>query len=128
MACCGADLMPLRCVSTPTHGVITLASSAPVTTATTPGAFFAVGRVDVFDARVRVRRAHERDVRHARQHHVADILAAPLRQPRQIGPRHRAADIGIRPVERVTGRTAGRRRFSWPGHSEGSRAKARAPG
>ena len=41
MACCGADLMPLRCVSTPTHGVITLASSAPVTTATTPGDFFA---------------------------------------------------------------------------------------
>ena len=41
MACCGADLMPLRWVSTPTHGVITLASSAPVTTAITPGAFFA---------------------------------------------------------------------------------------
>ena len=41
MACCGADLMPLRCVSTPTHGVMTLASSAPVTTAMTPGAFFA---------------------------------------------------------------------------------------
>ena len=33
--------MPLRWVSTPTHGVITLASSAPVTTAITPGAFFA---------------------------------------------------------------------------------------
>ena len=30
-----------KCVSTPTHGVITAASSAPVTTATTPGAFFA---------------------------------------------------------------------------------------
>ena len=38
---CGADLMPLRCVSTPTHGVQTPASSGPVTTATTPGAFFA---------------------------------------------------------------------------------------
>ena len=56
--------------------------------------------VDAFDARMRVRRAHEGDVRHARQHDVADILAAPLRQPRQIRPRHRAADIGIRPVER----------------------------
>ena len=41
MACCGADLMPLRCVSTPTQGVMTFASSAPVTTAITPGAFFA---------------------------------------------------------------------------------------
>ncbi len=40
-ACCGADLMPLRWVSTPTQGVITLASSAPVTTAITPGAVFA---------------------------------------------------------------------------------------
>ena len=33
--------MPFKCVSTPTHGVITCASSAPVTTAMTPGAFFA---------------------------------------------------------------------------------------
>ena len=41
MACCGADLMPLRWVSTPTQGVMTFASSAPVTTAMTPGAFFA---------------------------------------------------------------------------------------
>ena len=41
MACCGADLMPFRCVSTPTQGVITFDSSAPVTTAITPGALFA---------------------------------------------------------------------------------------
>src|SRR5262249_24056574 len=39
IACCGADLMPLRWVSTPTQGGITFASSAPVTTAITPGAF-----------------------------------------------------------------------------------------
>ena len=57
-------------------------------------------RVDGFDAGVRVRRAQKRDMRHARQHQVADVLAAPLRQPRQVRPRHRAADIGIRPVER----------------------------
>src|SRR6185312_6837787 len=38
---CGADLMPFRCVSTPTHGVITFDSSAPVTTAMTPGAVLA---------------------------------------------------------------------------------------
>ena len=56
--------------------------------------------VHVFDARMGVRRAHERNMHHARQHHVADILAAPRGQPRQIGSRHRAADIGIRPVER----------------------------
>jgi hypothetical protein len=38
IAFCGADLRPLRWVSTPTHGVHTFASSAPVTTAITPGA------------------------------------------------------------------------------------------
>src|SRR5262245_32681890 len=42
IACCGADLRPLRWVSTPTQGVITLARSAPVTTAMTPGAFLAI--------------------------------------------------------------------------------------
>ena len=41
MACCGADLMPLRWVSTPTQGVMTFDSSAPVTTAMTPGDVFA---------------------------------------------------------------------------------------
>ena len=40
-ACCGADLIPFRCVSTPTQGVMTLDNSGPVTTAITPGAFFA---------------------------------------------------------------------------------------
>ena len=44
--------------------------------------FRGVGR-DLDDARVRVRRAHEGDMRHARQHDVADILPAPLRQPLQ---------------------------------------------
>ena len=64
------------------------------------GRFLCFRRFDVFDAGVRVRRAHEGDMRHARQHDVGDILAAALRQPRQIWPRHRAADIGIRPIER----------------------------
>ena len=51
MACCGADLMPLRWVSTPTQGVMTFASSAPVTTAMTPGAFFAAAAsIDVMRA------------------------------------------------------------------------------
>ncbi len=56
--------------------------------------------LDADDARVRIRRAHESDMRHARQRDVADILPAPLREPLQIRPRHRAADVGVRPVER----------------------------
>ena len=56
--------------------------------------------LDADDARMRVRRAQEGDMGHARQADVADILPATLRQPLQIGPRHRAADVGIRPVER----------------------------
>ncbi len=56
--------------------------------------------LDRLDARVRVRRAHEGDMRHARQGDVADILPAPLREPLQVRARHRAADIGVRPVER----------------------------
>ena len=59
------------------------------------------GGGDRFDARMRVRRTHEGDMRHARQRDVADILPAPLREPLQVRPRHRAADIGIRPVERA---------------------------
>src|SRR5262249_1838516 len=55
--------------------------------------------VDAFDSRMRMRRAHEGDMHHARKYDVADILAAALGEPRQIRPRHRAADIGIRPVE-----------------------------
>ena len=55
---------------------------------------------DCRDSRMRVRRAYECDMRHAGQDDVADVGATALRQPRQIGPRHRAADIGVRPVER----------------------------
>ena len=62
---------------------------------------------------MRVRRAHEGHMRHARQHDVADILRAALRQPREVRPRHRAADVGVRPVERGEERTGSRRRFSW---------------
>ena len=55
----------------------------------------------LFDARVRVGRAHEGDVRHARQDDVAHVLPAPLREPREVRARHRAADIGIGPIERA---------------------------
>ncbi len=41
MACCGADFSPFKCESTPTQGVMTAASSWPVTTAMTPGIRFA---------------------------------------------------------------------------------------
>ncbi len=100
MACCGADLMPFKCVSTPTQGVITLASSAPVTTATTPGAFFA-SAVSIFLMRAwACGERRKATCSHARQRNVADVLAPALRQPRQIGPRDRAADIGVRPVKR----------------------------
>ena len=55
--------------------------------------------VDLPDAGMRKRRTQIGDVAHARQHHVADILRAALRKPLQVRARHRAADIGIRPVE-----------------------------
>ena len=58
------------------------------------------GGVDRLDARMGVGRAHERHMRHARQHDVAHILAAPLGEPPEIGTRHGAPDIGIRTVER----------------------------
>ena len=77
--------MPLRCVSTPTQGVMTLASSAPVTTAITPGAFFAAAASMLLMLGVRVRRAHVGDVRHARQHHVADELRAALESRARFG-------------------------------------------
>ena len=38
-------------------------------------------------------------MRHPRQLHVADIEPAPLHQPIEVRPRHRLADIGVRPVE-----------------------------
>src|SRR5262249_10870538 len=56
--------------------------------------------IDPLEPGMRVRRAHESHMHHARQHHVSDILAAALREPRQIRPRYRATDVGIRPVER----------------------------
>ena len=60
-------------------------------------------RIDALDVGVGVRRAHERHVRHPRQHHVADELRAALREPSQVWPRYRTADVGIRTVERGEG-------------------------
>ena len=100
MACCGADFRPFRCDSTPTQGVMTSASSSPVTTAITPGSRSRRRGVDAQDVRMRMGRAQIDDMRHARQHDVADIVPASLQQPLEIRPRHRAADVGIRPVER----------------------------
>ena len=78
---------------------MTAASSLPVTTAMTPGMRLRCGGVDASDLRMRMRRAQEHHMRHARQLHVADIEPAPLHQPLEVRPRHRLADIGIRPVE-----------------------------
>ena len=55
--------------------------------------------LDVADACMRMRRAYEGDMHHARQRDVADILGSSLGQARKVGPRHRAADVGVRPVE-----------------------------
>ena len=99
IACCGADLRPFRCESTPTHGVMTAASSLPVTTAMTPGMRLRRGGIDPDDPRMRMGRAQEHHMRHARQFHVADIKPASLHQPLEVGPRHRLADIGVRPIE-----------------------------
>ena len=87
------------CESTPTHGVMTAASSSPVTTAITPGILLGAPGVDRNDLRMGMRRAHEHHMRHPRQLHVADIETAPLQQPIEIGPRHRLADVGVRPVQ-----------------------------
>ena len=57
-------------------------------------------RIDRADPRMRVGGTHETDMHHARQHDVADELAAALEQALEIRPRYHAADIGVRPVER----------------------------
>ena len=55
---------------------------------------------DTLDPRVGMRRADKGDVPHARQHQVAHELAASLGEPREVRPRHGAADIGVGPVKR----------------------------
>ena len=57
-------------------------------------------RIDRDDAGMRVGRAQIDDMHHARQREVADVIAAALQQAAEIGTRHGAADVGIRPVER----------------------------
>jgi hypothetical protein len=56
--------------------------------------------IDRDDLRVGMGRAQEHHMRHPRQLDIADIEPAPLHQPFKVGPRHRLADIGIRPVQR----------------------------
>ena len=56
--------------------------------------------VDAPDTGVGVRRAHEGDMHHARQHDVADIMAASFDQAAEIGTRHGAPDIGVPAIER----------------------------
>ena len=63
-------------------------------------------------------------MRHARQLHVADIEPAPLHQPIEIRPRHRLADIGIRPVEHRKRFGLCRRSTSW--RASGARPRRRS--
>ena len=80
---------------------------------------FRRARIDAEDAGMGMGRAHEGDVAHARQHHVADVLPPPLHEAREVRARHRAADIAVRPVEHgeaglrvVAHGFASRRRFA----------------
>ena len=58
-----------------------------------------ISGVDRGDAGMGVRRAQVDHMRHARQHHVADILPPALHQAGEVRARHGAADIAVRPVE-----------------------------
>ena len=55
--------------------------------------------IDPDDLRMSMGRAQEHHMRHPRQFHVADIKPAALHQPLEVRPRHRLADIGVRPIE-----------------------------
>jgi hypothetical protein len=57
------------------------------------------GGIDAGDLRMRMGRAQEHHVSHARQLHIADIESASLHQPLEVRPRHHLADIGVRPIE-----------------------------
>ena len=90
---------PFKCESTPTQGVMTPASSLPVTTAITPGIRRAAVASMLDDSCMRMRRTQEHHMPHARQFHIADVEPAALHQPIEIRPRHHLADIGIRSIE-----------------------------
>ena len=97
---CGADFMPGKQVSVPTHGPVTrLASSAPVMTSATPGWRLASVVSMLHDPGVRMRAAHEGGVQHARQRDVVGVAAAPGHGPRGAGARQGAADVAVGPVE-----------------------------
>ena len=81
---------------------MTSASSAPVTTRITPGMRAARASM-AHDAGMRVRAAHEGDVRHARQHDVVDELAAALQQPARDWAAAPTADVGVRAGRGPTG-------------------------
>src|SRR6185437_12556833 len=76
---------------------------------------FRGGGIDADYLWMRMRRTQEDDMRHPWQLDVADILAASLHQSVEIGPRHRLADIGIRPIEHR------KRRWLRRGRSHGAR-------
>ena len=79
---------------------MTLASSAPVTTAMTPGDCFAAAASMLLILAWACGERTNATCAMRGSTTSLTILRAALRQPRQVRPRHRAADIGIRPVER----------------------------
>ena len=55
--------------------------------------------IDSDDFRVRMGRAQEHRMRHARQFHIADVKSPPLHQPLEVRARDHLADVGVRPIE-----------------------------
>ena len=96
---CGADFMPLRWARTATQGSQCGARSCTGEDAQHARQLQRRARIDRADLRVRMRAAHERDMHHARQNEVVDVLPAPLDKLARIGSRDRSPDVGVRPVD-----------------------------
>ena len=93
--------MPFRCVSTPTQGVMTLASSAPVHHRDHVRRFLSAAVASmlfIFACACGERTNATCAMRGSTT--SRDGFARPAKQPAHVGSRHRAADIGIGPVER----------------------------
>ena len=99
IACCGADFSPFRCDEHADPGRDDVGELLPGDDGDDARQSPCRIGVDRDDLRMGMGRAQKHDMRHARQLDVADIVPAPLHQPVEIGPRHRLADIGIRPIE-----------------------------
>ena len=68
------------------------ATSAPVSTSSTPGAALAFDDVDLLDARMRMRGQQHHAVAHAGQRDVVDIAPRPGEEPLVLDAPHRLPD------------------------------------